>query len=385
MIARTLFNDEHDTFRASLKRFIATELAPHREEWERTGIVSREAWERAGAAGFLCCTVPEAYGGPGGDFLYSAIVVEEMAIHGGGGPPFYLQSDMAAPYVMHFGTEAQKHELLPRLAAGTLLTAIAMTEPSAGSDLQAIRTTARRDGDDYVINGQKTFISNGQQADLVIVACKTDPTAGAKGISLILVETDRPGFRRGRLLEKVGNKAHGTAELFFDDVRVPATNLLGVENRGFIQLMGVLPQERLVQAVRGVAVAEAALQWTIDYVCERRAFGKAIADYQNTQFKIAEMHSEILAQRVFVDHCIRLHTEGKLDAVDAAKAKLLGTELQGRVVDTCVQFFGGYGYMWEYPIARAYADARVTRITGGASEIMKQIIARSLLPQPPRG
>jgi acyl-CoA dehydrogenase len=384
MIPRTLFSAEHEMFREQVRRFVARELEPHHAEWEEAGMVPREAWLKAGAAGLLCCDIPEEYGGMGGDFLHSAIVIEEMARGGITGPAFSLHSDIVAPYLLHYGTETQKRHWLPRMARGEALACVGMTEPQGGSDLQAIRTTALRDGDDYVIRGQKIYITNAQGADLVVLAAKTDPAARAKGVSLILVETDRPGFARGKPLKKVGCKAMDTSELFFDDVRVPVANLLGEEGRGFAQLMTELAQERLVQAVRGMAAAEAALDWTIAYTTSRTAFGQTVADFQNTQFRLAEMRAEIAVLRVYVDRCLEVHLAGQLDAVDAAIAKLQVTELQGRVMDQCVQLHGGAGYMWEYPIARAWADARMTRIAGGSAEVMKQIIARSILPRQER-
>jgi long-chain-acyl-CoA dehydrogenase len=381
MIPRTLFSSEHEAFRDTARRFIAREIVPHHAEWEKAGVVPRELWLKAGAAGLLLCDVPDEYGGMGGDFLYSTIMIEEMARAGATGPTFYLQSDIIAPYLVDFGTDEQKRRWLPKMASGEVVAAVGMTEPSGGSDLQAMRTSAVRDGDEYVINGQKVFITNGHTADLLVLACKTDPKARAKGVSLILVETDRPGYQRGRRLEKIGCKAQDTAELFFADVRVPVSNLLGEEGRGFYHLMTQLSQERLVQAIRAVASAEVALEWTLDYALQRKMFGHTLADFQNTQFKLAEMRSAILAQRVFVDRCVELHLQKKLDSVDAAMAKMLTTELQGKVMDECVQLFGGWGYMWEYPIARAYADARMTRIGGGSIEVMKQIIGRDLMPK----
>lgn len=384
MIPRTLFTAEHEMFREQVRRFVARELEPHHAAWEEAGVVPREAWLKAGAAGLLCCDIPEEYGGMGGDFLHSVIVIEEMARAGITGPAFSLHSDIVAPYLLHYGTEAQKRHWLPRMARGEALACVGMTEPQGGSDLQAIRTTALRDGDDYVIRGQKIYITNAQGADLVVLAAKTDPAARARGVSLILVETDRPGFTRGKPLKKVGCKAMDTSELFFDEVRVPVSNLLGEEGRGFAQLMTELAQERLVQAARGMAAAEAALEWTIAYTTSRPAFGQMVADFQNTQFRLAEMRAEIAVLRVYVDRCIEVHLAGQLDAVDAAIAKLQVTELQGRVMDHCVQLHGGAGYMWEYPIARAWADARMTRIAGGSVEVMKQIIARSILPRQER-
>ena len=341
----------------------------------------RSLWLKAGETGLLCTEVPDEYGGGGGDFLFGAIMIEEMARAGATGPTFYLHSDIVAPYLVHYGTEEQKRRWLPPMAKGEVIVALGMSEPSGGSDVQGMRTHARREGDEYVINGQKVFITAGFNADLVVLACKTDTKAGAKGVSLVLVETDRPGFQRGRKLEKIGCKAQDTAELFFADLRVPVTNLLGEEGRGFYQLMQELSQERLVQAVRAVASSEAALEWTVDYAVSREMFGQTLADFQNTQFKLAEMKAELAMQRVFVDRCIELHLRRELDSVDAAMLKLVSTEMQGRVMDQCLQFFGGSGYMTEYAITRAFVDARLGRIGGGSVEVMKQIIARSMLPK----
>lgn len=384
MIPRTIFTPEHELFRDNVRRFITEHVTPHHADWEKAGQVPRELWGTAGELGLLCCNVPEAYGGMGGDFLHSTILIEEFAAAGATGPTFYLHSDIVAPYLVDFGTEEQKQKWLPPMARGEVLVALGMSEPSGGSDVAAMRTQAVRDGDEYVINGQKVFITNGHSADLLLLACKTDPGARAKGVSLILVETDRPGFTRGRRLEKLGCKAQDTSELFFSDLRVPSENLLGSEGTGFAQLMTQLSQERLIQAIRAVASAEAALGWTIDYVSEREMFGHTLGDFQNTRFELADMHAQILAQRVFIDRCTELHLRGELDATDAAAAKLLTTELQGRVMDRCLQLFGGWGYMWEYPIARAFADARMSRVGGGAIEVMKQIIGNELLPQAPR-
>ena len=381
MIPRTLFRAEHDDFRASVRRFIAEHVSPHHAQWEKDGQVPRSLWRTAGELGLLCCNVPEEYGGMGGSFLHSTILIEEMADAGATGPTFYLHSDIVAPYLVDFGSPAQKQQWLPRMATGEVVVALGMSEPSGGSDVQAMRTQAVRDGDDYVINGQKVFITNGHSADLLLLACKTDPKARGKGVSLILVETDRPGFSRGRKLEKIGCKAQDTSELFFSDVRVPVSNLIGAEGSGFAMLMTQLAQERLVQAIRGVASSEAALRWTLAYVAERKMFGHTLGDFQNTRFKLAELHAELLAQRVFVDRCIELHLQGQFDAVDAAAAKLVTTELQGRVMDQCLQFFGGWGYMVEYPIARAFVDARMCRVGGGAAEVMRQIIGNALLPK----
>ena len=381
MIPRTLFSAEHDDFRSSVRRFIVEHVSPHHAQWEKDGQVPRSLWHKAGELGLLCCNVPEEYGGMGGSFLHSTILIEEMADAGATGPTFYLHSDIVAPYLVDFGSPAQKQQWLPRMATGEVVVALGMSEPSGGSDVQAMRTQAVRDGDDYVINGQKVFITNGHSADLLLLACKTDPKARGKGVSLILVETDRAGFSRGRKLEKIGCKAQDTSELFFSDVRVPVSNLIGAEGSGFAMLMTQLAQERLVQAIRGVASSEAALRWTLAYVAERKMFGHTLGDFQNTRFKLAELHAELLAQRVFVDRCIELHLQGQFDAVDAAAAKLVTTELQGRVMDQCLQFFGGWGYMVEYPIARAFVDARMCRVGGGAAEVMRQIIGNALLPK----
>ncbi len=378
MISRTIFGEEHELFRESVKRFIDKEIAPHHAQWEKDGQVSREAWLAAGAQGFLGCSVPEEYGGPGADFLYTTILLEELASSGYTGPGFHLHSEIVVPYIIQYGTEDQKHRWLPKMVSGETIGAIAMTEPGAGSDLQGIKTQAVRDGNELVITGQKVFITNGQMADLVIVACKTDPKEGAKGISLVVVERGREGFERGRNLEKIGWHAQDTSELFFDHVRVPPENLLGQEGRGFVQLVEQLPQERLIVAIRCTATTLAAIQWTIDYTAERKAFGRAIAEFQNTRFKLAELHADAVMLQVFVDKCIELLMKGELTAEDAAIAKLRSSEIMSRTLDECLQLFGGYGYMWEYPIARAWADNRFARIAGGSSEIMKEIIGRSL-------
>ena len=381
MIPRTLFDTDHEVFRTTVQRFIAEHVTHHHAQWEKEGEVPRELWREAAQAGLLCCNVSTDYGGMGGDFLHSTILIEEFARAGATGPTFYLHSDIVAPYLVDFGTEEQKRTWLPRMASGEVVCALGMSEPSGGSDVQAMRTQAIRDGDHYVINGQKVFITNGHCADLLLLACKTDPKARGKGVSLILVETNRPGFTRGRRLEKIGCKAQDTAELFFSDLRVPVTHRLGGEGEGFAMLMTQLAQERLIQAIRAVASSEAAIMWTRDYAVGREMFGQTLADFQNTRFQLAELHAEVLAQRVFVDRAIELHLRGALDATDAAAAKLTTTELQGRVMDRCLQLFGGWGYMWEYPIARAYADARMCRIGGGSAEVMKQIIGNALLPR----
>jgi alkylation response protein AidB-like acyl-CoA dehydrogenase len=380
MLPRDLFNPEHDQARVSVRRFLETEIMPFHEQWERDGMLPKAVWRKAGEAGLLCCDIPEAYGGPGLDFLYNVVVVEEIARSGAtGAQGFFLASDYVAPYIEQNGTQAQKQRWLPRFVTAETIGAIAMSEPDTGSDLAAIRTSARRDGDGYVINGQKTWISNGQIADLFILAVKTDPGAGARGISLFLVEADTPGFRRGRKLNKVGLRAQDTSELYFDDMRVPAACMLGTENGGFPILMQKLARERLVQAVRSATVCETVLEWTTAYALDRRAFGKRLAEFQNTQFVLAELTAKVMAGRALTDRCIALMMAGRLDAVAAAAAKLHLTELHVETVDRCLQIFGGTGYVLETPIARAYLDARVVKITGGTSEIMKLLIARKIL------
>ena len=378
MIPRTLFSHEHEQFRESVRKFFEQKAVPFHAQWEKDGHIDRALWNAAGEAGMLCSHVPEEYGGMGVDFLYSAVVIEEQSRLGLSGVGFSLHSDIVAPYILHYGSEEQKLHYLPKLVSGELVTAIAMTEPGTGSDLQGVKTTAVLDGDEYVINGSKTFITNGWLADLVIVVAKTDAKAGAKGISLFLVEASTPGFSKGKRLEKVGMKAQDTSELFFQDVRIPKANMLGKEGMGFVYLMQELPQERLTVGVGAIASAEAALQWTKDYVRERKAFGKPVAEFQNTRFKLAEMATEIQVGRVFVDRCLELHLDKKLDVPTAAMLKYWGTDLQCKVIDECVQLHGGYGYMWEYPIARAWADSRVQRIYAGTNEIMKEIISRAL-------
>ena len=378
MIPRTLFSSEHELFRESVRKFFEQEAVPFHAQWEKDGHIDRALWNKAGEAGMLCSHIPEEYGGMAADFLYSAVVIEEQARLGLTGVGFSLHSDIVAPYILHYGNEEQKQYYLPKLVSGELVTAIAMTEPGTGSDLQGVKTTAVLDGDEFVINGSKTFITNGWLADLVIVVAKTDAKAGAKGISLFLVDAKTPGFSKGKRLEKVGMKAQDTSELFFQDVRIPKANLLGKEGMGFVYLMQELPQERLTVGVGAIASAEAALKWTLDYTRERKAFGRAVADFQNTRFKLAEMATEIQVGRVFVDRCLELHLNKKLDVPTAAMLKYWGTDLQCKVIDECVQLHGGYGYMWEYPIARAWADSRVQRIYAGTNEIMKEIISRAL-------
>ena len=378
MIPRTLYSEDHDIFRDSVAKFFEKEVVPYHDQWEREGQVPREFWRKAGEAGILCCDMPEEYGGGGADFKMAAIVNEEQARLNISGPNFAVHSDIVAPYVLHFGSEDQKKTWLPKMASGECVGAIAMTEPGTGSDLQGVKTRAVMEGNQYVINGSKTFISIGQNCGFVIVVAKTDPDKGAHGTSLFIVEDGREGFARGRNLEKIGLHAQDTSELFFEDVRVPPENMLGQEGQGFAQLMMELPRERLLIAIGAISNAEAALQWTIDYTRERQAFGKSISQFQNTRFKLAEMKADLSDARVYLDRCIELLNTGDLDVESAAIAKLTASELQCRVLDECLQLFGGYGYMREYPIARAWADARVQRIYGGTSEIMKELISRTL-------
>jgi alkylation response protein AidB-like acyl-CoA dehydrogenase len=379
MIPRTLYDSDHDMFRDSLRKFIQAEGMPNHEQWEKDGMVSDEIWLKAGEQGFLCPMVPEEYGGVGTDFLYNCIVNEEIGRSGCTGLGWTLHNDITVPYIVRYGSEEQKQKYLPRCITGELITAIAMTEPGAGSDLQGTKTTAVLDGDHYILNGSKTFITNGQKAGLVIVVAKTDTSAGSKGISLFLVEADLPGFSKGKNLNKLGLKAQDTSELFFQDAKVPKENLLGEEGRGFIYLMQDLPQERLSIAVGAVANARAILEATVEYTKERKAFGTTVASFQNTQFKLAELVAEVDCAEVYTDRCTELLLEDKLDTVTASKAKLLTTDLQCKVADECLQLFGGWGYMWEYPVCRAFADSRIQRIYGGTNEIMKLIISRDLM------
>lgn len=377
---RPIYDHEHSLFRDTVRRFAADEIAPNFERWEQAGIVDRTYWAKGGATGLLCPTVPEAYGGIGTDFRFNAIVLEELWYSGFSGPAadFSVHSDVCCGYLLSYGSEEQKQKWLPRMVSGETICAIAMTEPGTGSDLRGIRTKALREGDEYVINGQKTFISNGQMCDLVIVVTRTAREEGAQSLSLILVETDRPGFRRGRNLDKLGHHAADTSEIFFDDVRVPVGNLLGTEGRAMAQLMSELPQERLTIAIQSIASAQKAFDITCDYVKERTAFGKPIGDMQNTRFKLADLKADLAVGWSFIDQCLAKHIEGKLDSTDASIAKLWITEMHGRLVDQCLQFFGGYGFMREYEICRLFADARVLRIYGGTSEIMRELVSRSL-------
>lgn len=380
MIPRTLFTEEHDLFRDSVRKFMQAEIVPHHAEWEAQGMISRAAWQKAGEMGFLCPCMPEAYGGADVDFLYATILMEEQAHVYASGPGFSLHSDIVMPYILHYGSEAQKQKYLPKMASGELITAIAMTEPGTGSDLQAVRTTAIKseDGSHYLLNGSKTFITNGYMSDMVIVVAKTDPSEGATGISLFLVETTWEGFSKNKPLKKIGMKAQDTCELYFDNVKVPAENLLGQEGAGFMYLMQELPQERLLIAIVATAAMEQVLKDTIRYTKEREAFGRQVFKFQNTRFKLAELHTQVEMCRVYLDRCLELHLSQKLDVPTAAAVKYMASELQCSVIDECLQLHGGYGYIWDYPVARAWADGRVQKIYGGTNEIMKELISRSL-------
>ncbi|AEA26164.1 acyl-CoA dehydrogenase family protein [Pseudonocardia benzenivorans] len=379
---RTLFEEDHEAFRASFRKFVEAEIVPHHDEWEQAGIVPRELFATAGRSGFLGIEIPEEYGGGGvRDFRFNAVMDEELMACGAAaaGLGLSLHNDICLPYFMAYCNDEQRARWLPGIASGELITAIAMTEPGIGSDLASMTTTAVRDGDHYVVNGAKTFITNGINADLVITAVKTDPTQRHKGMSLLVIERGMAGFERGRNLDKLGQHAQDTAELSFTDVRVPVANLLGeTEGEGFTQLVSNLPQERLSIGYAAVAAARYALNLTLDYVKERKAFGQPIGSFQNSRFVLAELDTEIDIAQHYVDACVRALDAGELTAADASKAKYWCTELQGRVVDKCLQLHGGYGYMAEYPISRAFADARITRIYGGTTEIMKEVIGRSL-------
>ena len=378
MLAREIFSSEHDMFRDTARKFFEREVVPHHRAWEKAGVAPREIWKKAGEAGLLCVNLPVEYGGAGADRLASAALIEEQSYLGLSGPGFSTHSDIVAPYIYNYGTEEQKRTWLPAMAKGDLIGAIVLTEPGAGSDLRAIRTTAIRHGDDVVLNGQKTFITNGQCADILVVAAKPSATVGTKDLTLVVVEANRPGVSRGQNFEKIGMKAQDTCELFFDNVRLPASNILGEEGRGFPLLSKELAWERLQIAIGAVATSTAALEWTRAYTKQRKAFGTAVADFQNTRFRLAEIKTEIEIAQVFVDRCLREVNEEKLDVAVAAMAKYWCTELMGRALDQCLQLHGGYGYMWDYPIARAFADARVHRIYGGSNEIMREIVARTL-------
>jgi len=374
---RTVYDQDMNLFRDQVRKFFDRALTPNLDRWEEEGVVDRAFWLACGEAGLLCPTVPAEYGGLGLDFRYNAVIDEELAYYGSSAG-ITLQSDIVADYIVNYGSEEQKREWLPKMVSGEAITAIAMTEPGTGSDLQAVRTTARRDGNEYVVNGSKTYITNGQNADLIIVVAKTDPDAGAKGVSLILVEATRDGFKRGRNLDKIGQNSADTSELFFEDVRVPITNCLGDEGKGFAYLMTQLPQERLGIAVGGQAGAQRAFDEAVKFTRERKAFKQTVFDFQNTRFTLGTLKAKLQAGWAHLDWCIARHLEGKLTAAEASAAKLFHTELQWEVVDAALQLHGGAGYMNEYPIARLWRDARVQRIYGGTSEIMKEVVARSI-------
>ena len=378
LLTRNIFSPDHEAFRDSARRFFEQEVAPFHSAWEEAGVAPREIWTKAGREGFLCTTLPESCGGSGGDRLFAAILIEEQARLGLSGPGFSTHSDIVAPYIVNYGSPEQQQAWLPAMARGELIGAIVMTEPSAGSDLRAIRTTAIRQGDEWILNGQKTFITNGQCADILVVAAKSSREPDSKDLTLWVVEASSPGVTRGQNFKKIGMKAQDTCELYFDNVVLTQRNMLGQENKGFGLLSKELAWERLQIAVGAVATCEAALQWTVDYTRQRKAFGTPIADYQNTRFRLAEIKTEIEIAQTFVDRCLTEVCNDKLDKAVAAMAKYWCTELMGRVLDQCLQLHGGYGYMWEYPIARAFADARVHRIYGGSNEIMRELIARTL-------
>ncbi|WP_133491220.1 acyl-CoA dehydrogenase family protein [Alcanivorax sp. 24] len=376
-----LDQNEIELFRDNVRKFLEKEVAPHYDQWEKEEKFPRELWNQLGENGFLCVDVPEAYGGFGADFRLSAVIVEEASRLGFGALASNLSvhSDIVAPYILHLGTEEQKQSWLPKMVAGEAVGSIGMTEPGAGSDLQGMKTRAEKDGDHYVINGQKTFITNGQHSDVIVLATKTDPDAGAKGVTLFTVDATTAGFSRGRNLEKMGHHAADTSELFFQDVRVGADQILGGEGKGFFNLMNELPRERLILALSAVAACEGMLERTIEYVQERQAFGQSVAKFQNTRFVLANLHAMVEVNKAFTSQCIDQYGRGELSTTNASIAKLMTTELQGKVADQCLQLFGGYGYMKEYPISRDYVDARIQRIYGGTSEIMKEIIARDIL------
>lgn len=378
----TVYKEEHELFRQSVAEFVKKEILPNDPQWEKDQMVSRESWLKLGEAGFLCIQVDEQYGGMGlKDFRYNAVFIEEIARAGCAGPAigYSLHNDIVCPYIEHYGNEETKHKWLPKMISGEAIAAIAMTEPGAGSDLQNIKSTAVDMGDYYLVNGSKTFITNGYLSDIVVVAVKTNPALGAKGISLLLLESGMEGYTKGMPFHKVGLHSQDTCELFFDNVKVPKQNLIGKEGEGFKYLMTELAQERLVVALGAIAGAEGALQKTIEYVKERQAFGKTVADFQNTRFKLAECFSEVQTGKVFTEYCVQLLCEGKLDGATASMVKFAMSDLQCRVVDECVQLHGGYGYIWEYQVARAFADARVQRIYAGTNEIMKEVVARKIL------
>ena len=378
MFQRKIFNEEQQQFRNTVAKFVKKEISPNHLKWEKEGIVPKELWLSAGEKGILCPNVPEQYGGIGGDFRFNVIVTEELAKSGATGPGFAVHSDIVAPYLINYASTDQKKEILPLMVKGACITAIAMSEQGTGSDLQNIKTKASINKSEIVLSGSKTFITNGQNADLVLVVAKTDASKKAKGISIILCETDRLGFKKGKNLEKLGLKAQDTSELFFDNIKLPKSNILGEQGHGFFQLMDELPQERLSIAVTAISSAEAALNWTIAYTKEREAFGKKIIDFQNTKFTLAKLKTELAVARAYIDRCIKEHLNNNFSAEDGAMAKLWTTDLQCKVMDECLQLYGGYGYMLEYPISRAFADSRVQKIYGGTNEIMKEIISRNL-------
>ena len=377
-IPRTIYAEEHEMFRGTVARFLVDEVLPEYEKWEQQGRTPREIWLRAGEIGLLGTSIAEAYGGSGGDFLYDAIVIEELGRYGVAAPAWDMHAYIIAPILSNFCTDKQKQDWLPNMATGEVISAIGLTEPGGGSDLKEIKTSAKPDGDGFLINGAKTFITNGHIADYILLATKTEPDLGAKGVTLFWLDLSLPGVSRGRNLNKIGNKAQDTAELFFDNVSLPAANIVGGINNGWQVLIDGLAQERLVVAVRSMVLAEVAVDQTIEYTKQRKAFDQTVFDFQNTQFKLAEMTADVEAGRPFVDRCIAQHVTSGLSPVLAAKVKLWTTELADRVLDECLQLHGGYGYMWEYPIARAWADARVHRIYAGTNEVMKYIIARDL-------
>lgn len=378
MFQRKVMETEHELFRDQFRRFLENEVVPYHDEWEQQGFVPAALWRKAGELGFLCPMMPEQYGGVEGDYRFCAVVAEEIARLNVTGLGFTMHSDVVSLYLLAYGTEAAKEELLPKMISGETIGALAMTEPGTGSDAKAIRTTAVRDGDDYIINGSKTFITNGYNCGLVVVSCKTDPSAGRKGVSLIIVEEGTAGFSKGKMLKKIGLPAQDTAELFFDNVRVPAENLLGEENNGFSYMMHELAQERISIAIRAAASIEAMLAETITYTKERIAFGKPVIEFQNSKFKLADAKAQAEMLRVYIDDCLASHLQGELTAERAAMAKLVSTEMQSKLLDDFLQMHGGYGYMREYRVSRAWLDARVMRIYGGSSEIMREIIGRNL-------
>ena len=377
---RRVYDEEHNQLRETVRRFAASKIAPNFQRWEDAGIIDRSLLNHGGTAGLLCPQVPEEFGGAGGDFRHNAVIIEELSYSGFAGPAtdFSVHNDVCCGYLLSYGSPEQKKKWLPRMVSGETICAIAMTEPGTGSDLQGVRTRAVREGDDYVISGQKTFITNGQMCDLVIVVVRTSPDGGSRGMSLVLVEADRPGFRRGRNLEKLGHLSSDTSELFFDNVRVPVGNVLGAEGGAMGALMSELPQERLTIALHSIAAAQKAFDLTKDYVQQRNAFGSPIGSFQNTRFKLADLKSDLAVGWAYVDQCLDEHMRHELTTYAASTAKLWTTEMHGRLVDQCLQFFGGYGFMREYEICRLYADARVLRIYGGTSEIMRELISRSL-------